>query len=203
MPQVNLYDLLDIKNTATSEEIKAGFRNKAKIHHPDHNKGQDDGSYAKIKAAYDILSNPEKRKRYDFTGYTGIEEAELHNNVFSFIRSKLDDYLNKGENIFQMDIIKNITTYSKGTILVHKGNILGLLKKKDFIIRVNKKFHRKRPSISTNIIYKIMLEKVASIDQQINGLYIQIEVLEAVVRIINEYEFDFIQFLEQKPEETL
>ena len=62
----SLYKILGIKNTASLEQIKKAHRKKVKKHHPDI--GGDPELFRQIQEAYDILSDPEKRKAYDITG---------------------------------------------------------------------------------------------------------------------------------------
>lgn len=63
------YSVLGVKQNADADEIKAAWRSKAKTVHPDHN--QDDPSaasrFAEIGQAYEVLKDPERRKRYDRT----------------------------------------------------------------------------------------------------------------------------------------
>ncbi|OAA72528.1 Heat shock protein DnaJ [Cordyceps fumosorosea ARSEF 2679] len=68
--ETKLYDCLSIKPEATQEEIKKGYRKAALKWHPDKNK-DDPGAAEKFKEcsqAYEILSDPEKRKIYDDYG---------------------------------------------------------------------------------------------------------------------------------------
>jgi len=61
-----LYTILAIKPTATPEEIKSAFRRMAIHTHPDHNHEPDAAEmFIKVKQAYDALSDPNKRARYD------------------------------------------------------------------------------------------------------------------------------------------
>ncbi|KAK8801138.1 hypothetical protein WA158_001908 [Blastocystis sp. Blastoise] len=60
------YDLLEVSPNASQDEIKKAFRKLAMKHHPD--KGGDPQTFAKIKEAYDILGNEEKRNVYDQMG---------------------------------------------------------------------------------------------------------------------------------------
>lgn len=59
----NLYDILGVEPTATQEDIKKAYRDKAKKYHPD--KGGDGEIFKKISNAYSILSDPEKKAEYD------------------------------------------------------------------------------------------------------------------------------------------
>ena len=64
------YKILGVAKTATEKEIKAAFRKLARKHHPDVNKGdaRAEAKFKEINEANEVLSDPEKRKRYDHLG---------------------------------------------------------------------------------------------------------------------------------------
>jgi len=70
MQYKNYYEILGIDKTASSEEIKKAYRNLAKKHHPDLNKGDNiaEEKFKEINEAYGLLSDTEKRKAYDSIG---------------------------------------------------------------------------------------------------------------------------------------
>lgn len=67
MAERDLYDILGVKRAATEDEIRRAYRNLAKKYHPDLNPGnkQAETRFKEISAAYDILSDKDKRARYD------------------------------------------------------------------------------------------------------------------------------------------
>ncbi len=68
------YDILGVKRGASDDEIKRSHRKLAKKFHPDRNRG-DKGAedrFKKIQAAYEVLSDQEKRAQYDQFGRAGI-----------------------------------------------------------------------------------------------------------------------------------
>src|ERR1700758_5143885 len=63
----NPYEVLGVKKDAADDEIRRVYRNLAKKFHPDLNPGnkQAEARFKEISAAYDLLSDKEKRGRYD------------------------------------------------------------------------------------------------------------------------------------------
>ncbi len=69
------YAILGVKRDATEDEIKKAYRRLAKKYHPDVNPGnkQAEARFKEITEAYDVLSDPEKRRRYDQLGAAAFE----------------------------------------------------------------------------------------------------------------------------------
>src|SRR2546430_10872065 len=61
------YRILGVDRSADEKTIKSAYRKLARKYHPDVNKGQD-ARFKEINEAYEVLGDPEKRKRYDTLG---------------------------------------------------------------------------------------------------------------------------------------
>ncbi len=77
MAKRDYYEVLGVEKTATAEELKKAYRKKAIQYHPDKNPGDKEAEekFKEAAEAYDVLSNPDKRARYDQFGHAGLSGA--------------------------------------------------------------------------------------------------------------------------------
>ena len=69
MKYIDYYQTLGVPRDATADAIKKAFRKLARKYHPDVNKAPGaEAKFKEINEAYEVLSDPEKRKRYDTLG---------------------------------------------------------------------------------------------------------------------------------------
>src|SRR5215207_5890503 len=80
MPSVQVkdyYEVLGVSRTASEKEIRSAYRRLARKHHPDLNPGDKaaEAKFKEIGEAYEVLSDTEKRQKYDRYGHRW-EQAE-------------------------------------------------------------------------------------------------------------------------------
>lgn len=78
MDNKNYYKILGVPRAADAEAIKKAFRKLARQHHPDANKGDKraEEKFKEINEAYEVLSDPEKRRQYDQFGPDFAQRAQ-------------------------------------------------------------------------------------------------------------------------------
>ena len=84
MEKRDYYEVLEVTKTATAEEIKKAYRKKAIQYHPDKNPGDKEAEekFKEAAEAYDVLSNEDKRARYDQFGHAGMGGAAGNGGPF-------------------------------------------------------------------------------------------------------------------------
>lgn len=76
MNKRDYYEVLGVSKTATDAEIKSAFRKLAKKYHPDVSKEENAAEkFKEVQEAYAVLSDPEKRKKYDQFGHSAFQNT--------------------------------------------------------------------------------------------------------------------------------
>jgi len=75
----DLYEILEIDRDASKTEIKKAYRTLSKQYHPDMKTGDED-KFKEVSYAYEILSNDEKRTKYDSFGHEGLKRGFAPNS---------------------------------------------------------------------------------------------------------------------------
>jgi len=101
MSKRDYYEVLEISKNATSDEIKKAYRQKALKFHPDKNPGDKNAeeNFKEAAEAYEVLSNPEKKARYDRFGHAGMGNGGGYGGGFGGGMS-MDDIFSQFGDIF-------------------------------------------------------------------------------------------------------
>ena len=98
MAKRDYYEVLGINKTASQDDIKRAYRRMAMKYHPDKNPGdkEAESKFKDCAEAYEVLSNDEKRQRYDQYGHDGLRGAGMHD----FSHMNADDIGSMFSDIF-------------------------------------------------------------------------------------------------------
>ncbi len=90
MAKRDFYQILGVERNASPEEIKKAYRKMALQFHPDRNPGNKEAEdkFKEAAEAYEVLSDPTKRQRYDQYGHEGMRGTDFRpftdvNDIFS------------------------------------------------------------------------------------------------------------------------
>ncbi len=103
--QLDYYEILSVSRDADFEQIKRSYRKLAMKYHPDRNPDDAEAErhFKQCAEAYEVLSNPEKRKRYDQFGHAGLRGTSGHdfshmdpNDIFSIFGDLFEGVMGGG-----------------------------------------------------------------------------------------------------------
>lgn len=105
MAQKDYYEVLGVAKDASADDIKKSFRKLAVKYHPDRNQGDStaEEKFKEINEAYAVLSDPEKRKKYDTFGSADFHQQFSQEDIFrnfDFSGTFKDMGMGGGEDIF-------------------------------------------------------------------------------------------------------
>jgi molecular chaperone DnaJ len=98
MSKKDHYELLGVKRDASANEIKKAYYKLAKTYHPDNNPGnkEAEAKFKEIAAAYEVLSDPEKRAGYDHYGQDGASGGFDFNQGTGDFGDIFNDFFGEG-----------------------------------------------------------------------------------------------------------
>ena len=178
------YEALGVSKDAPPEEIKKAHRKKARKHHPDN--GGDPEQFLMVQYAYEVLSDEERRRRYD----NGEPEPQnVIQEAFSYVANMFKALIdNADESLICINIVDKMASLATADREKMKKSVKGWQDKIAFLEQVKGRIKHKgnRPDIMTSVL-----------DQQLRGLgngismaEKQIEMLAFALSLIREYSFE-------------
>src|SRR5437660_8000412 len=80
------YEILGVERSASSDDLKRAFRRLAMQYHPDRNHGDATAAerFKEANEAYQVLSDPQKRRSYDMFGHSGVDAGGMGSGFGDF-----------------------------------------------------------------------------------------------------------------------
>jgi len=178
---------LEISIDASDEEIKAQYRALAMIHHPD--KGGDEEKFKRIKEAYEILSDPIRRKGYDMSGdaETNLQIrnsaldhiAQMMSQIVPNFDSEKDDLfaaMNLEVTKIRQSMFENIHVCNKYLENLDK-----------VVVRINAK-HNKQ-----NIMLELVQKQIDQRKKEHEDFTKRIQICDLEIEILKDYEYGLVE----------
>ena len=186
---MNPYNILDLPNNASDEEIKKKFRILAQRYHPDR-AGGDEEKFKQVNLAYAILSDPVRRKHFDSTGQYNVN-PNLREEAINNLAGLLNHFIN------QIDPdLENLVVCMKNDIKREKVAVTNQISTCISAITKLEKFLKKikRKKEGENILKAFVASQISSQENNIKNLNRNLEVCDKMSEILEDYEYGDIEF---------
>lgn len=184
---MNPYAELDVPADADAPTIKRAYRKKASKHHPD-KEGGDKEKFQLVKAAYELLEDPARRKRYDETGETNNQpsvEAQALAGLTAIILSALD----QSEDVDTLDMDKVVRDTLNAGIDARKKNANIAKAKIKKLQRAKARLIRK--TAGENMLTRAIDQQIAERERHITSFQEDINLGIEMLKLWGEYEYRF------------
>ncbi len=181
-----LYDILGVPPDASPEAIKAAHRAKAKQHHPD--AGGDPEKFGEVQRAYDVLSDPEARARYDTTGIAETNDpvVRIDSMAREYIANLLIATIQNDRDMY-FNWLDSARSKSKSDRRKLEGNRDTLTRKRKTAEKLAERFRAKG---THNIPRDVVAGICRDMDRTLAQIDEQTKVLDRVDYLLEEYEFE-------------
>jgi DnaJ-class molecular chaperone len=186
----SLYDDLDVPEDADAETIKRAHRKAVRNHHPD--KGGNREQFEKVQHAYMVLSNPDRREKYDKTGSDEVEVDNELSESMTIIMAALDEaVVSIGANMWKRDLIaatRKLLHQQVSNIDQQIKNFEGTRDGLKELIKRIKYFGK-----GQNFISNAMVQRMDNLDQTQAQAEKDRARVERAIAFLDDYGFEFDQ----------
>jgi len=192
---MNLYAELDLPRNCTFEEIKQQYRHLAGIHHPD--RGGDTEKFKRIKFAYEVLIDSERRKLYDETNTTRetpSAEAEATTQLSSVFFSVIANI-----DLHTGNLIDTMRNEINGEIVRNELSTIQCLKFIENLSVAMKKLIHKKPE-KENLLLGFLETQLTTRNIELKSFQHRKETLEYMLKLLEDYQYGFIELAAALPE---
>jgi curved DNA-binding protein CbpA len=189
----NPYKELKLKKESTQDEIKSKFRELSKIHHPDV-KGTPD-KFIKIKLAYDVLCDPERKKLFDEEGIilTVNEEKQIHDtakhNIVTLLKSIIEnkEIMMKADTLDMVKIMVDNIKQNKTKVTMNIGAI------EQQILAIKGVRKRMKCSGEEDLLSNVLKIQIKEKEDVIKKMSNELKIIDYMTTLLEDYNYNFDQ----------
>lgn len=206
MTAVDLYATLGVERGATVEEIQRVYRKKAMKLHPD--RGGNVEEFRAVALAYEVLSDKEKRARYDATGETEERADLVLSLVCEYVMQTLHVAVMTGDSLDHFDLLGSVRLSINQAINEIDAERKKAEKQIEKLRAAAQRVTRKKPkrkagvrkkgepvqedsSSSENPLAKMILAPVANYEQIVKVGGEKVEAMRKALKFLEDYEYKF------------
>lgn len=189
MPKDDLYKALNVDASADKDSIKKAYKKAAKKAHPDI-EGGSSKKFALVKKAFDILSDEERRSKYDATGDESEKNpdnkfSEAVNTISFALGMVLQKCAESGESPLVIDLMSQIRGVIKRNMEMSQAQIRVLKN----VLSIDEKLQGRFTSDEQDIFLNIILNRITSLKMNIQNAEKIIETGNEALRLLNDIRF--------------
>ena len=183
---VTPYEILGVPVDATVAEIRAAYRRLAKTLHPDVGGGQEE--FSAVKDAHDVLTDPERRRRYDETGSTA-KGPDRTAWVREAIALALDGVMGqRGDKLLLFDLAADVCKFLEARIEQTQQRVR---EAEESLAQTRKLLGRFKAKVEGRNIYEELLRgRDDFLTRQISGAAVELELLALAMETAKGYDFE-------------
>lgn len=179
----NLYDILGVPSDASQDEIKAAYKSIAQRGHPDKDPSEDmEREFRMAKAAYEILSDTERRDRYDSGDGTAkpvSDDAVAQNRLLGMFQQMVE------ANEYT-DVVAKIRDSVKSNLEQMRTDITKMEGKISRMEKNRKRVHRRTPE--RNMFEAVVVQQIERAINSIKSIEYEIVIADLVLKQLDEYD---------------
>lgn len=183
---MNLYSILGVARGAALDAIKRAFRQRVRVHHPD--AGGSAEAFAQLKLAYDVLSDDERRKRYDETGevHDTSMESHLHSVAMSVLSRLTLDMITAHDDPSVLDLKEIGTQQLQASINKMREQLHAF---DEALRRATKLQGRWSSDQGPNVLESMVAHQREELQRSKANVEGQIEAYQLAIKILESHEF--------------
>jgi curved DNA-binding protein CbpA len=193
------YEELGVPRHAPTDEIKKAHRKRAKKTHPD--AGGDPEAFARTQTALSVLTDPERRRKYDETGEIGDKKVDneraqalqmVHMHIGNMINAYVQNNFAPAYDPRNYDVVAKVRTLLSTEIRKMQEAISTGEKHIKVVERVMERFHRARPRAdSVDFIVDGFKAQIANAQRQMEDIRGGIRTTTLAIDLLDQYDFRF------------
>lgn len=178
------YEILGVGKDADADAIKQAYRSKAQKLHPD-KEGGDEAAFKQVKAAYELLSDPVRRERYDATGLSDMPDIDKE------AQSGLGDILVQVVDMVDVDhtdivaaVLAQVRSHMKD-VTIKRNDVDKVIKKRERALR------RLKSKGNQDFAQRVLQGSINERKTVWHKLDTAIKILQRMEEMANDYTYSF------------